>query len=99
ILGVLLFHVVPRVLPGGFAGVDVFFVISGYLITSILLEEIHKGTFSIKRFYLRRVRRLFPALASVLLVILIVSPLVNPFSTSTVRSTATWVLMLSGNIF
>ena len=99
ILGVLLFHVFPRLLPGGFAGVDVFFVISGYLITSILLEEIQKGIFSLKRFYLRRVRRLFPALAIVLLVILIVSPLLNPFSTSTVRSAVTWVLLLSGNIF
>lgn len=54
--------------PGGFAGVDVFFVISGYLITAILLKEIAHGDFSIVRFYERRARRLFPALFAMLVV-------------------------------
>ncbi len=53
-------------MPGGFIGVDIFFVISGYLITSIIREEIHSGTFSIANFYARRVRRIFPALIAVL---------------------------------
>lgn len=67
ILPVVLFHAFPNLLPGGFIGVDIFFVISGYLITSILLKDIQAGTYSIKTFYARRVRRIFPALSLVLL--------------------------------
>jgi len=51
---------------GGFVGVDVFFVISGFLITSIILADIDKQSFSIRSFYERRVRRIFPALFSVI---------------------------------
>jgi peptidoglycan/LPS O-acetylase OafA/YrhL len=68
ILPVVLFHAFPSLLPGGFTGVDIFFVISGYLITSILLKDIQTGTYSIKAFYARRVRRIFPALMLVLAV-------------------------------
>ncbi len=53
------------VLPGGFIGVDVFFVISGYLITSILIKDLAEGVFSFGRFYLRRARRILPILALV----------------------------------
>ncbi len=53
--------------PGGFVGVDIFFVISGYLISGILLRELQAGTFSIAKFYERRVRRILPALTAVLL--------------------------------
>ena len=67
ILPVVLFHAFPNLLPGGFIGVDIFFVISGYLITSILLKDIQTGNYSIKTFYARRVRRIFPALSFVLL--------------------------------
>ena len=67
ILPVVLFHAFPNLLPGGFIGVDIFFVISGYLITSILLKDIQAGNYSIKTFYARRVRRIFPALSVVLL--------------------------------
>ncbi|MBK8970401.1 MAG: acyltransferase [Hahellaceae bacterium] len=63
---VVLFHVFPTALPGGFAGVDIFFVISGYLITSIIAREILGGTFTFRRFYERRIRRIFPALLLVL---------------------------------
>ncbi|WP_457583488.1 acyltransferase family protein [Ensifer canadensis] len=59
---VLLFHAGFGLLGGGFAGVDVFFVISGFLITSIIHREIREGTFSIVSFYERRARRLAPAL-------------------------------------
>ena len=67
ILPVVLFHAFPNLLPGGFIGVDIFFVISGYLITNILLKDIQAGNYSIKNFYARRVRRIFPALSVVLL--------------------------------
>jgi peptidoglycan/LPS O-acetylase OafA/YrhL len=60
---VVLYHVDSRILPGGWAGVDVFFVLSGFLITSILSQEIDRtGTIDLKRFYLRRALRLTPAL-------------------------------------
>src|SRR5689334_13352100 len=65
---VLAFHFFPELLPGGFVGVDVFFVISGYLITRILLAEIAARRFTLWAFYQRRVRRIFPALELVLLV-------------------------------
>jgi peptidoglycan/LPS O-acetylase OafA/YrhL len=58
------------VLPGGFLGVDIFFVLSGYLITSLLIAEARKhGRISIKQFYLRRARRLLPALYALLLIV------------------------------
>jgi peptidoglycan/LPS O-acetylase OafA/YrhL len=62
ILPVVWFHSDLPGLPGGFAGVDTFFVISGYLITLIIRREVHSGTFSFARFYERRVRRIAPAL-------------------------------------
>lgn len=70
VLAVVIYHAFPEALPGGFVGVDIFFVISGFLITSILLREIADGSYSIGRFYGRRIKRLFPALALVLVVTL-----------------------------
>lgn len=66
IFGVLIFHFFPKLLPGGFIGVDVFFVISGYLVTKIILKDIANRQFSIINFYTRRMRRLFPGLLLVL---------------------------------
>ncbi|HEY6452188.1 MAG TPA: acyltransferase family protein [Steroidobacteraceae bacterium] len=66
ILCVLGFHAFARWLPGGFVGVDVFFVISGYLISSIIFSGLQRGCFSFTDFYARRIRRLFPALIVVL---------------------------------
>lgn len=62
VLPVMVFHAGLPVLTGGYVGVDVFFVISGYLITTILIDDIAGGRFSIARFYERRVRRILPAL-------------------------------------
>jgi peptidoglycan/LPS O-acetylase OafA/YrhL len=67
VLLVIIFHGFPGAIPGGFIGVDIFFVISGYLITGIILRELELGTFSIANFYVRRVRRIFPALLTILL--------------------------------
>lgn len=68
---VVLFHAVPGFFPGGFIGVDVFFVISGYLITSIMLLSHGNDSFSLADFYARRIRRIFPAMLLVLAVALI----------------------------
>lgn len=65
VLAVLAFHALPTVLPGGFVGVDIFFVISGYLISSILLSSLQQQSFSLLDFYSRRIRRIFPALITV----------------------------------
>ncbi len=67
VLSVVCFHAFPGLLPGGFIGVDIFFVISGYLITSILLNDFDEKSFSFKAFYSRRIRRIFPALLLVLM--------------------------------
>lgn len=64
---VIINHAFPEIIPGGFIGVDVFFVISGYLITRIIVEEITEQRFSLVHFYVRRIRRIFPALIIVLL--------------------------------
>ena len=66
ILSVLVYHAFPQVLSGGFVGVDVFFVISGYLISRIIISELNAGTFTFANFYSRRIRRIFPALFIVL---------------------------------
>ena len=62
VLLVLLFHLDPTSFSGGFVGVDVFFVISGYLMTRLITDEIGAGSFSIIGFYARRCRRILPAL-------------------------------------
>ncbi len=66
LVGVLLFHARFGILPGGYVGVDVFFVISGYLITSIIARDLDSNTFSFLSFYERRARRILPALAAML---------------------------------
>ncbi len=71
ILAVVGFHAFPGAIPGGFVGVDVFFVISGYLITGLIQSDISENRFSLALFYSRRVRRLFPALLTVFLSLLI----------------------------
>ena len=67
VLSVIFCHSKFDIFKGGFIGVDVFFVISGYLITSILLNKINDDSFSFKEFYLRRIKRLFPALFTILI--------------------------------
>lgn len=64
---VVAFHAFPGWLRGGFIGVDVFFVISGYLISTIIFESLDRGVFSFSEFYARRIRRIFPALIVVLI--------------------------------
>ncbi len=68
VIPVILFHAGFEQFSGGFVGVDVFFVISGYLITTIILSEKEQGTFSLAKFYDRRARRILPALFLVMIV-------------------------------
>lgn len=62
IISVIIFHFMPSLAPGGYIGVDIFFVISGFLITGIILKECENNEFSYQKFYIRRIRRIFPAL-------------------------------------
>ncbi|MEO7208119.1 MAG: acyltransferase, partial [Steroidobacteraceae bacterium] len=71
ILSVLVFHFNRKLFGGGFVGVDIFFVISGFLITSILLNDFNQGQFSISRFYQRRIARIAPAFFVVLVLTLV----------------------------
>ncbi|NER65199.1 acyltransferase [Pseudomonas sp. MAFF212427] len=68
VLSVVLFHAGFGPISGGYVGVDIFFVLSGFLISSILIQEITTHQFSFSRFYERRIRRLLPPLVPVLLV-------------------------------
>lgn len=67
VLSVIVFHIDAAWLPGGFLGVDIFFVLSGYLITRIISREMQDGTFSFVEFYKRRAKRILPAFVFVLL--------------------------------
>lgn len=78
VLAVVLFHFHYALLPGGYVGVDIFFVLSGYLITGTLLRPMEAGTYSVEAFYRRRVRRLFPVLFTVLTVTLILGLIIFP---------------------
>jgi peptidoglycan/LPS O-acetylase OafA/YrhL len=71
IIAVLIYHAFPSALQGGFVGVDIFFVISGFLITNIIIGSIKEGSFTYANFYRRRVMRLFPSLLIVLMTTLI----------------------------
>lgn len=76
VLSVILFHLDIAIFPGGYVGVDVFFVISGFLISRIMHDEIRDGTFSFANFYERRARRIFPSLIATLLLSIIGAALV-----------------------
>ena len=76
ILPVVAYHAGLPWFSGGFVGVDIFFVISGFLITGIVARDIRKGNFSILTFYERRARRIFPALFAMLGACVLVAPFV-----------------------
>ena len=82
VLPVIFFHAGFELFSGGFVGVDVFFVISGYLITTVIIESIENNSFSLLNFYEKRARRILPALFFVMLVCI-------PFS---------WMWMLSSQM-
>jgi peptidoglycan/LPS O-acetylase OafA/YrhL len=89
VIAVVLFHLEPGYLTGGFLGVDLFFVISGYLITRLLLSERQRtGRIRLGRFYLRRARRLLPALAALLAVVVFLGGLIWPDQRPTLTGSA-----------
>lgn len=100
VLGVILFHF-GLGLPGGYVGVDVFFVISGYLITQIIVRETFEHTFSLKRFWMRRIRRILPAAGCLALCTLIAGFfLLEPLSlVNLAKSGLAYALMLSNVYF
>jgi peptidoglycan/LPS O-acetylase OafA/YrhL len=100
VLAVLFFHTGVPGFGGGFVGVDVFFVISGFLITSIILKDIKHDGFSIARFYERRIRRIFPALFAVLVFTVIVGAwMFDAPAFSDLGKSVTATTLFSSNIF
>ena len=98
VLGVLVYHGAPSLVPGGFLGVEVFFVLSGYLITSLLLAEWrYTGRVDLGRFWLRRVRRLLPALLALLAVTLTITALFLPDQLVRLRAEALAALLYVAN--
>lgn len=78
VLSVVLYHIFGNLCPGGYVGVDIFFVISGYLITGGILKSLDKGTFSIKDFYERRIRRIIPAYLVLIAFVMLLSLILPP---------------------
>ena len=73
VLSVILFHINKEILSGGFIGVDIFFVISGYLITLHIFNDLGKGHFSLIEFYRRRIKRIAPAMLVVVFVTIFIN--------------------------
>jgi peptidoglycan/LPS O-acetylase OafA/YrhL len=100
VLSVLLHHLNPALLPGGFIGVDIFFVISGYLITSQIYKEACDGNFSIKKFYKRRINRIVPALLTVSVATLLVGVfLLSPEDLMRMTNSAVLAMVGLSNVF
>lgn len=97
VLAVVLHHLLPTLVPGGYVGVDVFFVISGFLITKILHQEMAQGRFSFASFYARRARRILPALFAVLVATLAAGYLVLLPSDYAATLRAAAAALLSGS--
>lgn len=99
VLSVLLYHVGSGFFSGGYVGVDIFFVISGYLITTIIVREVDAGAFSIARFYERRARRILPALTAVVLATLVAGGfLLTPSRFKELGESAVATALFSSNV-
>ena len=100
ILAVLIFHISSSALRGGFTGVDVFFVLSGFLITSIILHDLRGGIFSLREFYLRRVQRLLPnVVVTVLAVLLLWTIFMPPSAARPVARQSLWTIFDASNFY
>src|SRR5690606_13343062 len=100
VLSVIFFHAGIDAFSGGYLGVDIFFVISGYLITSIIAGELQNKTFSIVNFYERRARRILPALFFVLIVSTVIAWfLLTPSELRSFFQSIVAVVVFSSNIY
>lgn len=100
VVAVMLFHAGNSAFPGGYVGVDIFFVISGFLITSIISKEVDQGTFSFASFYERRIRRIFPALYFLLLSVTVAGlVLLTPPELRDLGQSVFATVAFAGNIF
>lgn len=100
VLAVIIYHINPEYLPGGFVGVDVFFVISGYLISLYIFKELDRGKFSLSEFYRRRIKRIVPTMMAVLFVVVILSSFILlPDDASDVASSGFWSLFSLTNVY
>lgn len=97
VLPVILFHLNPHWLPGGYLGVDIFFVISGYLITGIIVKEISEGSFTFTGFYARRIRRILPALLVMMSAVLAAGIFICPLQLNEIARQVRAVILLNGN--
>jgi len=100
VLAVIIFHINKNILPGGFVGVDLFFVISGYLITLHILRDLNLNRFSIVEFYRRRVKRIAPVMLVVVAIVLVVSLIIQrPEDTREVGMTSVAALLSLSNVY
>lgn len=100
VLSVLLHHLSASFVPGGFVGVDIFFVISGYLISSQIYKDASQGTFSIRQFYQRRINRIIPALATMITATLVVGWVVlSPRDLILVLKSSIFAMLGMSNVF
>jgi peptidoglycan/LPS O-acetylase OafA/YrhL len=98
VLLVVLYHAGLKELPAGYLGVDIFFVISGFLITGLIRKEMEAGTFSFARFYYRRAKRLLPAAYTVIFITVLLSPLfVNQIAMEDLKSQVLGALTFTAN--
>ena len=100
VIAVFVHHLGATLLPGGFIGVDIFFVISGFLITSQVFAEVREGRFSLRQFYQRRINRIVPALVTVLLACVAVGVvLLSPVDLMRLLASAVYSLLGVSNIY
>ncbi len=100
VLAVMVFHANDSILPGGFIGVDVFFVISGYLISKQIAADTARGSFSLLEFYRRRIRRIAPMMMVIVTATLLMSYLLmTPEDARNVAKSAVWSVASAANVY
>ncbi len=100
VLAVIIFHINPALIPGGFAGVDIFFVISGYLITGHMAGELSSGRFSLAEFYRRRIKRIAPAMLVVVAATLLAGiALLLPEDLTALAKSSVWSVASLANVY
>ncbi|NQY42105.1 MAG: acyltransferase [Legionellales bacterium] len=100
ILSIIIYHMNDSLITGGFIGVDIFFVISGYLISLQTFKEINYNTWSIKEFYRRRIKRIIPALFVLIMIVLAFSQqLMLPSDAIKAAKSSLWALFSAANFY